>query len=275
METLISPIPLLTACLFVIAILGIAYLCWRTQSLHFLLRRFWLLVHGNKDIPDPRIQSFTQDQTSLYAFRLFSGTQVQSLAQAHQLIAWSEKQLVPMTTISACGDYFDLENHLVLIDKLPGKFFRAALGLWLATLIVAIGVSIFVAIAKPGLATLKATDSWIVLNEDSVERVFAWPLVTPSLERGDCQKQNSARLQATGFTPPEIQTICELFEIKEWRKHIAQIKKDQRNTFLMMAFVLVAFLYIHVRNVNKHFYARELHKKLTPTKEREIGNTTT
>ncbi len=166
METLISPIPLLTACLFIIAILGIAYLCWRARSLHFLLRRFWLLVHGNKDIPDPQIQAFAQEQTSLYAFRLFSGTQVQSLAQAHQLIGWSEKQQVPMATISACGDCFDLENHKVLTEKMPGTLYRAALGLWGCALIVCIGVSIFVTIAKPGLATLKATDRWIVLHED-------------------------------------------------------------------------------------------------------------
>lgn len=275
METLISPIPLLTACLFIIAILGIAYLCWRARSLHFLLRRFWLLVHGNKDIPDPQIQAFAQEQTSLYAFRLFSGTQVQSLAQAHQLIAWSEKQQVPMATISACGDCFDLENHQVFTDKLPGTLYRAALGLWGCALIVCIGVSIFVAIAKPGLATLKSTDRWIVLHEDSVERVFAWPFLTPPLDRGNCQKQNPAHLQVTGFTPVEIQTICELFETKEWREYVAKTKKEQRKLFLMLALISAACIGIYIPGINKHYHARELHKKLTQPKEKQIEHTTT
>lgn len=275
METLISPIPLLTASLSAIAILGIAYLCWRAQSLHFLLRRFWLLVHGNKDIPDPRIQAFTHDQTSLYAFRLFSGTQVQSLAQAHELIAWSEKQQVPMATISACGDCFDLENHRVYTNKLPGMPYRVALFMWLCTLIFFLGVSIFVAIAKPGLATLKATDRWIVLNEDSVEMVFAWPLVTPPLDRGDCQKQNTARLQTTGFSPTEIQTICEFFEFKEWRDHITQTKKEQRKLLFILGLICAACIAIYIPDIHKYYHARELHKKLTQTKEREIEHTTT
>ena len=226
METLISPIPLLTACLFIIAILGIAYLCWRARSLHFLLRRFWLLVHGNKDIPDPQIQAFAQEQTNLYAFRLFSGTQVQSLAQAHQLIAWSEKQQVPMATISACGDCFDLENHKVLTEKLPSKLYRIALFLWFCTLIVCIGLAIFISTAKPGLVKLKSSDRWIVLNESHVERAFAWPFITPSLNIRDCQEKNSDQLQVTGFVAAEIETICNLFTIREWTEYVSKTKKD-------------------------------------------------
>lgn len=239
------------------------------------MRRFWLLVHGKKDIPDPQIQAFAQDQTSLYAFRLFSGTQVQSLAQAHQLIAWSETQQVPMSTISACGDCFDLENHQIFTKKLPGVAYRAALFLWICTLIMSIATCIFIAIAKPGLVILKVTDRWIVLNENSVERVFAWPLVTPSLDRKTCQERNPAHLQDTGFTPPEIQTICNFFEIKEWREHILKIKNKQRELFLMLATFFAACIAIHIPSINKHYQARELHKKLILTKEREIEHKTT
>lgn len=275
METLISPIPLLTACLFIIAILGIAYLCWRARSLHFLLRRFWLLVHGNKDIPDPQIQAFAQEQTSLYAFRLFSGTQVQSLAQAHQLIAWSEKHQVPMTTISACGDCFDLEHHKVLTEKLPGKLYRIALFLWLCTLIVCIGLAIFISTTKPGLAILKSSERWIILNENRVERAFAWPFITPSLNIGDCQEKNSDRLQATGFVAAEIESICNLLSTKEWTEYVSKTKKDiQKQCFELIIICFICFV-IFIPSINKQYHARELHKKLTSTKEKEIEYTTT
>lgn len=275
METLISPIPLLTACILAVGALAFLVLCWRTQSLHFLLRRFWLLVHGNKDIPDPRIQAFAQYQTSLYAFRLFSGTQVQSLSQAHQLIAWSETHEVPMATISACGDCFDLENHRIFTEKLPGKLYRFSLFLWLCTLIVVMYTCFFIAASKPGLATLRATDRWIVLNENHVERAFAWPFITPTLNRGDCLQKNPARLQATGFFAAEIETICNLLSIEEWPEYIEKNKKELRKELIKLFFICVFCFWIFIPSINKHYHARELHKKLNQTKEREIEHTTT
>lgn len=269
METLISPVPLLTIFLFVIAILGISYLCWRAQSLHFLLRRFWLLVYGSKDIPDPRIQAFTQEQTSLYAFRLFSGTQVQSLAQAHKLIEWSEAQQVPMATISACGDCFDLENHKVFTEKLYGKFYRTVIFLWFLILIMCICAGILIAISNPGLAFLKVTDRLVYLNESHVERVSVWPLITPALNRIDCQTRDSVRLQAVEFSIEEFEDICNLIKMKEWPEYVEKIKKDQRQDFLIFSLMCAVCLAISIPTIKQQYYARELHKKLTQPKEKE------
>lgn len=272
---MISPIPLLTIFLLVAVICALAFMCWRTQSLHFLLRRFWLLVHGNKDIPDPQIQAFSQEQTSLYAFRLFSGTQVQSLEQAHQLIAWSQQQKVPMATISACGDCFDLEKHQVLTEKLHGKFYRASLFLGLCVLIVCTTCSVFMALSKPGIATLKATNHWVILNEDNIEKLFALPFVTTALDRGDCQKQYPNRLRTSQFNAEEIEIICDLLKVKDWDKHVAKTKKEQRKILLLMALLGIFCIGIFCQNINQQYHARELHKKLTHHKEIENEHTTT
>lgn len=270
METLISPLPLLTACLLLIATVALIYTCWRTQSLHFLLRRFWQLVHGNKDIPDPQIQAFAQTQTSLYAFRLFSGTQVKSLEQAHQLIAWSQQHQVPMATISACGDCFDLEKHAVITNKLPGKLFRVALFLWLITLIFTTAGCLFMALAAPGLATLKATDRGVILNKNSARVFVSLPFVTTALDRGDCSAQYPARLQATRFTAEEIHILCDLFKNETWSADITQTKNDQRQQLLILAFITAFCFYLYFLDFNKYFHARELHKKLQHTKEPDI-----
>lgn len=252
-----------------------AFICWRTQSLHFLVRRFWLLVHGHKDIPDPQIQAFSQEQTSLYAFRLFSGTQVQSLEQAHKLIAWSQHQKVPMATISACGDCFDLEKHEVRTEKLHGNLYRASLFSGLYVLIVYATCSIFIAVSNPGIATLKATNRWVILNEDNIEKLFALPFVTTALDRGDCQKQYPNRLRTSQFNAEEIEIICDLLKNKDWDKHVAQTKKEQRKTLLLMALLGIFCIGIFCKNINQQYHARELHKKLTQTKEKENERTTT
>ena len=275
MEALISPIPVLTIFLLVAVICALAFICWRTQSLHFLVRRFWLLVHGNKDIPDPQIQAFSQEQTSLYAFRLFSGTQVQSLEQAHQLIAWSQQQKVPMATISTCGDCFDLEKHEIRAEKLPGKFYRAALFMWLVTLIITTASCVYVAIAAPGLLTLKITERWVVFQQTSASAVFRVPFITNALDLGDCKYQNPERLKATKFTEEEIKTICDLFITKEWPEEIKKKINDQRKSFLISALFFFACFAIHIPSVNKHYHARELHKKLTQPEEINNEHTTT
>lgn len=262
MEALFSPIPLITAFFIALVVCSLAVVCWRTQSLHFLLRRFWLLVHGSKDIPDPVIQAFSEEQTSLYAFRLFSGTQVKSLEQAHQLLVWSKEYQIPISSISACGDFFDYTQRIVLTEKLPGKAHRTALFVWLITLIITIAGSIFIAIYAPGALTLKATDRWVNFTENKASIIFAPPFKENALDYGDCKSKKPNHLESTKFSDEEIKIICNLFDNSEWKKYINHIKIKQRKDIFIISAIATFCLLLNLISLNKYASARNLSKTI-------------
>ena len=47
----------LAALMPLVLIAGFVIVIWRTVSLHTLLRRLWMLVHGSEEISDPKILS--------------------------------------------------------------------------------------------------------------------------------------------------------------------------------------------------------------------------
>ena len=98
-------------------VLGFFVVVWRTGSLHVLMRRIWLLVHGRQEISDPTIRAFVDEQTNLMSFRMFSGVRAASLEEAHQLIEWTKLNQVDIHKDRAVSGFLVWNVDLRLADN--------------------------------------------------------------------------------------------------------------------------------------------------------------
>lgn len=243
---------------------GYCYISWRTQSLHFLLRRFWLLVHGTKGIPDEDVRLFVDEQTSLHSFRLFSGVKVSTLENAKQLMAWCKRHNVPISQLSQCGDCFDPDSRKVVEKNIPRKPWRLAYALYGASAVIIGSISFGCIFLTSSLGQIKATERWIFMGEDSARAVFPMPLLNKRLDIGDCSNIVPSRLEKTSFTSAEVEILCGLLKHPEWKTHIKQSIWEQRWSFLWLALICGGVFYMVFSSVKKWWTARALLKRELP-----------
>lgn len=249
----------LAALVPLVLIAGFATVIWRTVSLHTLLRRLWLLVHGSEDISDPKIRAYVDEQTNLMSFRMFSGVQAASLEEAHQLIAWAQHHRVDLRQIAACGRYFDTALRQVRKQDLPSRPYLFA---HIAAFVVFLIGSLFCAwlMLIPQVPfTFKASERTFLAAESSAQTL--WPPVVFNrnpLKKGDCDQPLAANAARTSFTEAEVKALCELLPAKEWPEHLASKLKEQRwFLFVCLLFFLALLGYVAVV-VNKVIAAKDL-----------------
>ncbi len=256
----------LAALIPLVLIAGFVIVIWRTVSLHTLLRRLWLLVHGSEEISDPAIRAYVDEQTNLMSFRMFSGVQAASLEEAHQLIAWAQLHGVDLRQIAACGRYFDTGLRQVRKQDFPARPFLFA---QIAAFIVFLAGSVVCAsllLTPQVLFSFKASER-IFLATDATAQTFWPPFIfnRDPLKKSDCDQPLAANAARTSFTEAEVKTLCELLPAKEWPEHLASKLKEQRwSLFVCTLFFLALLGYVAVV-VNKVVAAKDLLARgLTP-----------
>eukprot|EP01030_Chromulinospumella_sphaerica_P006383 gene6383-6242_t len=256
----------LAALIPLVLLVGFAVVIWRTVSLHTLLRRLWLLVHGSEEISDPKIRAYVDEQTNLMSFRMFSGVQAASLEEAHQLIQWAQLHRVDLRQIAACGHYFDTGLRQVRKHALPSRPYLFA---HIAAFVVFLIGSLFCAwlLLIPQVPfTFKASERTFLAAESSAQTL--WPPVLFNrnpLKKSDCDQPLAANAARTSFTEAEVKTLCELLPTDEWPEHLATKLKEQRwSLFVCTLFFLALLGYVAVV-VNKVIAAKDLLARgLTP-----------
>lgn len=238
--------------------LGLVFVMWRTQSLHFLVRRFWLLVHGKKDITDADIHAFVEEQTSLYAFRLFSGVKVGTLENAKQLMAWCKRHNVPMAQISLCGDCFDPDERKVVEKNIPARW-RLITKFFLCMCLVILGViSAGATFVKASVLQIKATDRLVLMSESHARVLFPLPMLNGRLDLGDCEKRFPARIERTHFTAQEVEILCGLMKKPEWGSYVKPSISEQRWSFFWLMLMFVFLIYLDFLKLSKWQAAKTL-----------------
>ena len=257
----------LAALIPLVLLVGFVVVIWRTVSLHTLLRRLWLLVHGSDEISDPKIRSYVDEQTNLMSFRMFSGVQAASLEEAHQLIAWAQLHRVDLRQIAACGHYFDTGLRQVRKQDFPSRpYLFAQIAVFVVSLVGSIVCAWLLLIPQVPF-TFKASERTFLASESSAQTL--WPPVffnrTP-LKKGDCDQPLAANAARTSFTEAEVKTLCEFLPTDEWPPHLASKLKEQR-WFLFFGTLLSLALLGYVAVVrNKVIAAKDLLARgLTPT----------
>lgn len=248
----------------VVLTIGFGVVMWRTQSQHFLLRRFWLLVHGSKDIPDADIRAFVDEQTSLQSFRLFSGVKVGTLESAKLLMDWCKHYGIPISKVSECRDCFDPDERKIRVDRLPRKIWRIAQVLWGALLIVLGGISLGAIIYAPGLGQLKATDRWVLVSENQARRTISLPFLTNAVDTGDCRTRMPKQIEGSGFSQQEVDIICDLLQKPEWKHFVGDLKEKLRFSFALLMLVCMTCFYGVYRDVSKWMAAKEIFERTAP-----------
>jgi hypothetical protein len=212
------------------------WVVWRTESLHVLVRRLWQLVYGNREISDPEIRAFVDEQTSLVSFRLFAGVPVASLAEARNLIHWTRSNGVQMRTLRLCGEYFDPTLRQVRLHKLPShpqqvaKF--AGFVIAAAFTIVCIGSLL----SDRTLLTLKASQRAFFATATEVKalRPF-WPFDAAPLRAAACSQAAAANATRTSFTVEEVDALCGVLRTSGTPAFLKDALKKQRWALALLA----------------------------------------
>lgn len=233
----------LAALVPLVLIAGFAIVIWRTVSLHTLLRRLWLLVHGSEEISDPKIRAYVDEQTNLMSFRMFSGVQAASLEEAHQLIQWAQLHSVDLRQIAACGRYFDTGLRQVRKQDLPSRpYLFAHIAAFVVFLFASIGCAWLMLIPQVPF-TFKASERTFLAAESSAQTL--WPPVffnRNPLKKGDCDQPLAANAARTSFIESEVKTLCELLPADDWPAHLASKLKEQRWFLFICTLFFLALL---------------------------------
>jgi hypothetical protein len=249
----------LAALVPLVLIAGYVIVIWRTVSLHTLLRRLWLLVHGSEDISDPQIRAYVDEQTNLMSFRMFSGVQAASLDEAHQLIAWAQLHRVDLRQIAVCGRYFDTALRQVRKQDLPSRpYLYAHAAAFLFFLFASTGCAWLMLIPQVPF-TFKASERTFLASESSAQTL--WPPVFLNrnpLKKSDCDQPLAANAARTSFTEAEVKTLCEFLPMEEWPPQLASQLKEQRWFLFTGLLFFLALLGYVVVVVNKVIAAKDL-----------------
>ncbi|WP_162995869.1 DUF6216 family protein [Acidovorax sp. 1608163] len=249
----------LAALIPLVLIAGFAVVIWRTVSLHTLLRRLWLLVHGSDEISDPKIRSYVDEQTNLMSFRMFSGVQAASLEEAHQLVQWAQLHRLDLRQIAACGHYFDTGLRQVRKQDLPSRpYLYAHIAAFVVFLFASIGCAWLMLIPQVPF-TFKASERTFLATEFSAQTL--WPPVLFNrnpLKKSDCDQPLATNAARTSFTEAEVKTLCELLSADEWPAHLATKLKEQRWSLFVCTLFFLALLARVVVVLNKVVSAKDL-----------------
>ena len=226
----------LAALVPLVLIAGFAIVMWRTVSLHTLLRRLWLMVHGSEDISEPKIRAYVDEQTNLMSFRMFSGVQAASLEEAHQLIEWAQHHRVDLRQIAACGRYFDTGLRQVRKHTFPSSSYLFAKISFFTLLLM--GLVVLMAIPQVPF-TFKDSGRTFLANESLAKPLS--PLLQP-LKKSDCDQSWDALAERTSFTLDEVKIVCDLLSAKNWSQHVESELKKQRWVLFVYALVSLALL---------------------------------
>ncbi|WP_156391434.1 DUF6216 family protein [Acidovorax sp. Root70] len=256
----------LAALMPLVLIACFVFVIWRTVSLHTLLRRLWLLVHGSEEISDPKIRAYVDEQTNLMSFRMFSGVQAASLVEAHQLIQWAQLHSVDLRQIAACGRYFDTGLRQVRKQDLPSRtHLFAQIAVFVVSLVGSLAFAWLLLIPQVPF-TFKSSERTFLATESSAQTL--WPPVLFNrnpMKKGDCDQPMAANAARTSFTEAEVKTLCEFLPSAEWPAHLASKLKEQRWSLFICTLFFLALLARAVVVLNKVVAAKDLLARgLTP-----------
>ncbi|MFI5443736.1 DUF6216 family protein [Polaromonas sp. UC242_47] len=213
---------------------------WRTESRHVLFYRLWQLVHGSKEISDPEVKAFIDEQTSLMSFRFVTGVRVKSLKDAQALIQWTRRNDIDMGAISLCGEYFDPDQRQVLVKKLPSKPMQGAKLLLAGSAVVAAYMSMLG--IYNDYAVLKFKDSGRSFLA-STEQARALSFGVVAIQKSSCSNDKQAIPPKTEFSEQETQVICKFLNEEASQIFIKKTVSEQRQSFglLLIAMAWVAW----------------------------------
>lgn len=205
----------------------------KTGSSHAPAMRIWRVLTGGREIADPAIRDYIEEQDSLMAFRLGSGMRVRSAEHARRAICFIAKHDLSPDHLRQVGDYFDA-NELKM-GKLPSCWYRTWLffsATVLATLFLVAGLTAF---DQRTLVSLKQTGSWYWLSQTLAE-----PLGGPFRESSRLVFSSCPEVPAAEATyNVEHEILCSIRRDPAYSDYLNDTLRSQRIALVFL--VVISF----------------------------------
>jgi hypothetical protein len=213
----------------VLIALTFGWAIYRAGSRQVVVRRLWQLVHGKKEIADPQIRAFIEDEASLLSFRMLAGVPVSSLEKARELIIWTKANDVQMYRLRLCGDLFDPEIRQIRVQNLPAKWALRTRCMRLLVCILLAVASVGVLFFDRTLMKINATERYFFATASTLGALqSAIPFGPAPLKIADCSRPASANVRRTTFTEQEVEILCEVLKASETPAYLNTALKSQR-----------------------------------------------
>jgi Family of unknown function (DUF6216) len=235
------------------------WVIFRTESRHTLRFRLWQLIQGNREISDPAIRNYVDEQNSLMSFRFIAGVPVRDLEHAHQLIEWTKLRNVEMYALRMAGEYFDSEHRVIDAKKLPHKFSQG-IKLFLASLAIPVVLLCSVLIySDSAVMSIKATGRWMLMRE--AETKAAWPLMQTPLTKTHCAAGPAPSARETSFTDQEVTILCQVLAGEGTASYVQKSVQGQWKSALVLLIETLVATYLLCASFMSGFVARRLAKR--------------
>lgn len=241
---------------------AIALFVWvilRTESRHTWVYRLWRLIHGNKEVSDPEVNAYINEQNSLMSFRLIAGIPVRTLEHAHQLIRWTKLHNVEMFALRMSGEYFDPDLRKIRVDKLPSKLMQGLKLLMLAVALVIALISVVTVYTDNAVVKLKATDRWLLLGERDARPL--WPLNAKAIDRTACKDDAAVIAEHSSFTAKEVVLVCSVITDEGAPSYVKKSIKGQRNSSIFLIVVMLVAAWITLMEFMSAYVAKRLARR--------------
>lgn len=222
-----------------VLLMALAWVVWRSGSIHIVRYRVWRLLHGRSDIADAEIKRFIEERSALMAFRFFSGIKSRTLSNAHSLIRWSKDNNEDVREIRMAGGYFDGDALRIRTEALPG--WKAGLSVLIGGMLTASAATFAIKLGTYDHALFKvnATGTWFSVQADRFgPSTWKGQLGLPMIELDACRQQQDAIKTADNLQPVDVNVLCALLQSDGASGFIAKTLLEQRATFASIALVL-------------------------------------
>lgn len=257
----------LTAFGFTASVVGscllVLFICFRARSAHPILAKVWLKLMSGKQVDDPKIQHFLDNEEKVYWFQFMTAVYPETVKKTHALIDWCTHNDVPIRRVRECGSNFDVSK--------PGL--RARKGVY--TVVGLLAAACTVVLSLTGFASGLASFKDLPLMQGKRSETYFWlsPKEATTLFGNRQQALNKERCSAVlpaaslPFTAEETVEICGFFDSKTKQDELAATVLEQKFYLAFLSFIFVVSAFVTYREFRQDWAAHELLDQL----ERQSG----
>ncbi|OOW84413.1 hypothetical protein Xclt_08655 [Xanthomonas axonopodis pv. clitoriae] len=242
-------------------IVAAAITCWRAGSFHPVNARLLRFFIAREEIEDPVIKKNLADQAALVSFRMTHGVRSQTLLDAQNLAAFSDKRNIPISLIGRAGWAFNLKKLEIVPKRIPNRAWPAGASVVLLFLIIGMIISAAVASTDDLLITLKGSETSFWLTSTEARKVR--PIFGKKEKFGKDQCSSSQKpASPPGFKSTDPKTLCDIWADDSFDKYLAQEVPKQRRVFLMALGMLTWYTLMIFGTIRQWLAQIELNKIL-------------
>lgn len=208
---------------------------WRTRSMHVLWSRLWTLFISRRRNADSPVERFHEEQMEMLKFRFYTKIPVRTPRHVTAVIEWMRRHDQDAAAIVACGSYFDvaipgLSRAAMRVKSRWASLPRAVTLLFLAaTSICLVGMA-----QERALLRFDATGNWF-----SLDAAKARPIGNSAgFLLGRCGSPPAVLARESGFTPQEVNILCETARSEDVGQFVRRSVEEQRFAFAVLAVFL-------------------------------------